>query len=184
MRIACWLTRRRLDAYQDGELPPAARTRTAAHLEGCRACATGLAALSRLRTAVGALATDGPELPEAVWQTFWPQVRGRLQTAPAPERGRERWGWLLGHRGVALGSAVAVAAVAVIAFVAPWQGPPAPPAPIPPVVVAPAAPESSPAAVVVQSVETADPESSVMVYSNPDDDMTIVWVFGLERTEI
>jgi anti-sigma factor RsiW len=182
-RIGCWLTRRRLDAYQDDELPRAARARTAAHLERCRACAAELAALSRVREAVGALAADGPDLPEAVWQAFWPQVRGRLQAAPAPARRREPWGWLLGHRGLALGSAVAVAAVAVIAVVAPWQGPP-PPALAPPVAVAPPGPEAARTAVVVQSVETADPESSVMVFSDPDEDMTIVWVFGLERTEI
>jgi len=36
---------------------------------------------------------------------------------------------------------------------------------------------------VVQSVETADPQSSVMVYTNPDSDVTVVWVFGLENTE-
>jgi hypothetical protein len=35
----------------------------------------------------------------------------------------------------------------------------------------------------VHSVETADPESSVMVYTNPESDMTVVWVFGLERTD-
>jgi hypothetical protein len=36
--------------------------------------------------------------------------------------------------------------------------------------------------VVVQSVETADPQSSVMIFTNPDSDVTVVWVFGLEAT--
>ena len=40
-----------------------------------------------------------------------------------------------------------------------------------------------PAYAVVQSVETADPQSSVMVYTNPESDVTVVWVFGLENTE-
>jgi hypothetical protein len=32
--------------------------------------------------------------------------------------------------------------------------------------------------VVVQDVSTADPDHSVMVYSNPDDEMTVIWVFN------
>jgi hypothetical protein len=38
--------------------------------------------------------------------------------------------------------------------------------------------------VVIQSIETADPEAPVMVYSSPDSDVTVLWVFGLERTGV
>ena len=34
------------------------------------------------------------------------------------------------------------------------------------------------APVQVQDVSTADPDRSVMVYSNPDDDVTVIWVFN------
>jgi hypothetical protein len=33
----------------------------------------------------------------------------------------------------------------------------------------------------VPSVETVQPNSSVMVFSTPDSDVTMIWVFGLER---
>jgi hypothetical protein len=34
------------------------------------------------------------------------------------------------------------------------------------------------ARVVVQDVSSADPDSSVMVYSSPDDEMTVIWIFN------
>jgi hypothetical protein len=34
------------------------------------------------------------------------------------------------------------------------------------------------APVVVQDVSSADPDRSVMVYSSPDDDVTVIWVFN------
>ena len=34
------------------------------------------------------------------------------------------------------------------------------------------------------AVSTADPDRSVMVYSNPDDDVTVIWVFNpMEQDE-
>jgi hypothetical protein len=32
--------------------------------------------------------------------------------------------------------------------------------------------------VVVQDVSSADPNRSVMVYSSPDDDVTVIWIFN------
>jgi hypothetical protein len=34
------------------------------------------------------------------------------------------------------------------------------------------------APVIVQDVSSADPDRSVMVYSSPDDDVTVIWVFN------
>jgi len=98
------------------------------------------------------------------------------------------WDRVVGHRRLALGSAVAAAALAVLAVFAPWQR-------VgerfrAPVVHSPSAVTSGPPAgasiqqVVIQSVETADPQSSVMVFTSPESDVTVVWVFGLEPTEI
>jgi hypothetical protein len=183
----CWLIRRRLDAYQDGELGPAARTKTAGHLARCSGCTAEAASLEKLGAA---LAVEAPEPDEAVWEAFWPQVRARMAVAGAADEAalpRPAWTWrsVLGDRRLVYGSALATAALAV-ALLAPWQsvtvGPqtkvvelPQPPQPQP----TPANP-----AVVVQSVETDDPQSSVMVFNHPDQDMTVVWVFGLERTKI
>jgi anti-sigma factor RsiW len=179
--IVCWLTRPRLGAFQDGELGPAARAKTSAHLSRCPACTTELASLGRLRTA---LTVAPPEPPDAVWNAFWPQVRAQIAATPAEVPAaapRTLWPSLVGPR-LAFASTVAAVALAVVAILAPWQreesirpgGAPEPVA---------TAPGPTPAKVVVQSVETADPQSSVMVFNNPDSDMTVVWVFGLEDTD-
>ncbi len=180
----CWLTRRRLGAYQDGELGTAARGKIAAHLERCPACDAELSALTRLRTV---LASAAPEPPEAVWAAFWPQVRARMAAESLPSsRPRRVWESVLGSPRLALGSALATAALVVVVILAPWREAPMPPkgppvAALPsPTPLTPASP--APAHVVVQAVETADPNSSVMVFTNEEPGVTVVWVFGLERT--
>lgn len=177
-KVVCWLTRPRLGAFQDGELGPAARAKTSAHLARCPVCTADLAGLGRLRTA---LTGAPPEPPDGVWNAFWPQVRAQIAATPveAVAAPRTLWPSLFGPR-LAFASTLAAVALAVVAILAPWQreepirpdGAPAPEA------MAPGA-----AKVVVQSVETADPQSSVMVFNNPDSDMTVVWVFGLEDTD-
>jgi anti-sigma factor RsiW len=179
----CWLIRRRLGAYQDGELSSAARARTAGHLARCAGCAGEVRALERLGAA---LALEAPDPGDAVWDTFWPQVRARMAAAgPADDAALPRpawsWGSLLGDRRLAFGSALAAGALAVVVL-APWQQPEQPLTPVAPVVTVVPAPPAQDSDVVVQSVETADPQSSVMVFSNPDAEVTVVWVFGLERT--
>lgn len=185
--LVCWLIRPRLGAFQDGELGPAARARTSAHLAGCAACAAELAGLRRLRAA---LAVSAPEPAEATWNTFWPQVRARIAAAPAEApAGRQAASVPWGPWRLAFGSTLAAVALAVLAVLAPWQPAPERPvqAPVPPdrtASVVPAPEPARPLPVVIQSVETADPQSSVMVFTNPESDMTVVWVFGLERTDI
>lgn len=176
----CRLIRRRLDAYQDGELGPSARSRTAGHLARCAGCAAEAASLEKLDAA---LAVQVPEPAEAVWDAFWPQVRARMAVAgPAEEvaiPARPAWTWrsVLGDRRLVYASALAAAALAV-AILGPWElGRVDPPSKVADL------PQPNPA-VVVQSVETDDPQSSVMVFNHPDQDMTVVWVFGLEQTEI
>ena len=87
---------------------------------------------------------------------------------------------------VALTPALAVAALAVVAVLAPWQRAPQLPAPVSVTggsgvaTVQPAALDE----VVIQSIETADPDAPVMVYSSPESDVTVLWVFGLEPTGV
>ncbi len=189
LKLGCWLTRRRLGPYQDGELGQAARARTEAHLAACPSCAAEGEALARLREALLAAV---PEPPEAVWEAFWPQVRQRLAWRE-PERGRRLAGIsavLRERPRLAFGAAATAGAALVLAvLVAPWpssrlrtespvlaeRGAPEPSVPL----LAPRLER-----VVVQSVETADPQSSVMVFASPEADVTVVWVFGLPRTGI
>ena len=183
----CWLVRRRLGAYQDGELPPRPRKRVSAHLRGCDPCGRELAALGRLRTA---LTLDAADPPEAVWTAFWPQVRARIATtavAPEPVWWRA-WGGVRIQPRLALGPALAAGALAVLAVVAPWQRAPqqTPTPSSAPVAggldiagIHPAALDQ----VVIQSIETEDPDVPVMVYASPESDVTVLWVFGLPRTD-
>ena len=181
----CWLIRRQLDAYQDGELLPEARSRVGAHLSGCEPCSRQVEALARLRTA---LALDEADPSEAMWTAFWPQVRARIAApTPAPESVWKRvWGAVRVRPRLGLTPALAAAALAVLAIVAPWQR--APQHTPSPASVAGGLETASiqPAGldhVVIQSIETEDPDLPVMVYASPESDVTVLWVFGLPRTD-
>jgi anti-sigma factor RsiW len=184
MSLFCWPTRRRLDAYQDGELSAGARSRVEGHLRGCEACRRELGALSRLRAA---LTSDPADPSEAVWTAFWPQVRDRIATsAPAPQPVWERaWDTMRARPRLALAPALAGGILAILAVVAPWQrAPQHGPAPAP--VAGTEVAGLQPAAldqVVIQSIETDDPDVPVMVYASPESDVTVLWVFGLPRTD-
>lgn len=185
MSPVCWLIRRRLGAYQDGELASGARGRVERHVGRCEACGRELAALGRLRTALAAAADDPPE---GIWTAFWPQVRAGIAAAP-PSTSAPAWRRIIGEgaparrRRLALAPALAAGALAVVAVVAPWQRTPQEaPAPVP---SGPGVAVTQPASldqVVIQSVETDDPDLPVMVYASPESDVTVLWVFGLERT--
>src|SRR4029078_11875339 len=120
MNPYCWLIRRRMGAYQDGELSPGARRGIDQHVHGCARCAGELSALGRFKAA---LALDTADPPEAVWTAFWPQVRDRIAApAPVPESTWNRVRESVRRRPT-LGRAPALAAgtLAVLAMVAPWQ---------------------------------------------------------------
>ena len=180
----CWFVRRRLGGYQDGELSPGKRGRVEAHVRGCDPCARELAALGRLRAA---LAIDAADPSEAVWAAFWPQVRARIAVpaaAPAPVW-RRAWEAVRSRPRLSLAPALAAVALAILAVVAPWQqrAPQAPSlAPLPGADIAAVQP-STLDQVVIQSIETADPDVPVMVYTSPESDVTVLWVFGLPRTD-
>ena len=189
MVFFCWSIRRLLGAYHDGELGHKARARVEAHLTRCRVCTSESASLRRVQALLHA---DVAAPPEAVWEVFWPQVRMRLQAPPAAEpHWRRAWQGVTAQPRLVFGSALAAAALAGLAVLAPWQRleQQAPVATSIPGVESALPPGGGPTAgtppayAVVQSVETADPQSSVMVYTNPESDVTVVWVFGLENTE-
>ena len=184
MNPVCWLVRQRLGAYQDGELASGGRDRVERHVGRCESCQRELAGLGRLRAA---LELDAADLPEGAWGAFWPQVRARIGSAeptPAPAWGRIGRA-TPGRRRLALAPALAACALAVVAVVAPWKrAPQERPAPVP---SEQGAGMNHPAGldeVVIQSIETEDPDVPVMVYANPESDVTVLWVFGLERTGV
>jgi hypothetical protein len=119
-----------------------------------------VAQLTRIRLLVRRAA---PDVADPEWAGFWPAVRERI-ASEAPQPVRESW-WLpfwkpvWGHPRVAMGSLV-VSSLALS------------------LVLWPSAPVTLAPPVVVQDVSSADPNRSVMVYSSPDDDVTVIWIFN------
>jgi hypothetical protein len=134
------------------------------------------------------LAVAAADPSEFAWAAFWPQVRARIATPdPEPVSPRRRiWDAMPSRRRLALAPALAAGALAVVAVMAPWQRAPQH-APAPPAPGAAGVAGIQPASldeVVIQSVETEDPDLPVMVYASPESDVTVLWVFGLERTGV
>jgi len=156
----CLWNRPRLERLVDGALGPRAGRWTTSHAARCARCGGEVEQLTRIRMLVRSAA---PEVVDPEWAGFWPAVRVRI-ASEAPRPVRESW-WLpywkpvWGHPRVALGSLM-VSGLALGLML--WPG----------------APVTLAAPVVVQEVSSADPDRSVMVYSSPDDDVTVIWVFN------
>jgi anti-sigma factor RsiW len=158
--LGCLWNRPRLERLVDGALGPRAGRAATSHAARCSRCGGEVAQLTRLRLLVRSAA---PDVADPEWAGFWPAVRVRI-AREATQPVRESW-WLpfwkpvWGHPRVALGSLM-VSSLALG------------------LVLWPAAPVTLAAPVVVQDVSSADPDRSVMVYSSPDDDVTVIWVFN------
>ena len=83
-----------IQAYLDGELPPAAVQRFGDHVQACPACRRELAARQALWDQVDRVAPV-PTLPP-----LWPQLAGRLQ-----QRESRPWSW--SFRGLAVAATLA-----------------------------------------------------------------------------
>lgn len=155
-------TRRRIGAWLDGALDDRQARSTAAHLSECARCRHEADELRRLRTLLrGAVPT--PPAPD--WTGFWAGVARGLdadrRAAPAPAAWpsrRLRW-----RPRLAFGGALAAAVLVSLTL---WQALSSPPAPE--------------AAVIVTSARTEHPGGTVMVYAPAEQDMAVVWVFGLD----
>jgi anti-sigma factor RsiW len=161
--LTCYRNRRRIGAYLDEALDAQTARATATHLATCARCQGEADALRRLRGLLRRNLTPAP--PD--WTGFWQGVvRGiedqkMARPAPAPKRWwqpawRPRW---------AVGSALAAALLVTLGL---WQSTPTRPSP-------------SQAGVMVTSARTEDPRGTVMVYSTPEQDVAVVWVFGLDQ---
>ena len=163
-RLGCLWNRPRLERLVDGALGPWMGRMATQHASRCSSCGPEVERLRRLRALIQ---SSQVEVADPDWSGFWPSVRTRIaQEVPRPVR--DAW-WLpywkpvWGHPRMALsGIVVSTLAVALVMW---------------PSVHAPMSRPAT-AAVEVQDVSTPDPERSVMVFSNPDDDVTVIWVFN------
>jgi anti-sigma factor RsiW len=155
--LTCYRTRQRLSAFLDGELDDATTRTTVAHLTSCGACQKEADQFRRLHSMLQRTASAAPE-PD--WTGFWPGVvRGVQDAKRAPVVRPRRAFW---QPRWAVGSAVA----AILMSVGVWQLMPDP--------------ATMDAGVIVSSARTEDPRGTVMVYSNKEQDVAVVWVLGLD----
>lgn len=160
--LGCLRFRRKIGARLDAALPDAQAYALARHLDACDRCQAEARSHERVRTLLRSATVSLPAPPDP--DEFWSGVRAKiLGTAPPPRRVLRavwpRWsvGWVPRV-------AVAGASALVLALVL-WQGLAEKEAPLP--------------GVVVRTLETEYP---VMVLSTPEQDMTVIWVFGLGST--
>ncbi len=173
-RSDCATVRQQLSAYVDGELQEARRLRLEAHLGSCQGCS---AELQRLRTLSNYLNRSLViSLPEHDARRFWDHVERKIEGAKAPrwwtlDRVRELFrfypkiGW----------ASAAVLGTTILLFAADLVLRPSMPPPTP------LAPTEAPSRTVVESVE-GGPNSSVMLFSTPDQQLKIIWVVEQKRS--
>jgi hypothetical protein len=158
---ACYRTRRCLGAHVYEALDTAAANSTAAHVAVCSRCQRAAGELQRLRGLLRASVT--PAEPD--WTGFWQGVvRGIEDRRPVPPvPPARRWWQVSAYAYWALGG---VLAAVLLLSLAAWPSMPGP--------------RPSEAGVLVTSASTDDPRGTVMVYATPEQDVAVVWVFGLE----
>jgi anti-sigma factor RsiW len=168
--LACLWIRPLLERHVDGALAPRASRSVKTHLGLCQGCRRRMERLVRLESLVRSAA---PEPAQPGWEGFWEGVHARI-LSEEPRPLRDPW-WIplwkpfWGHPRLAMGG-VMVTMLAAILLLWPLpgrqgQGP-----------VAWAGP------VVVQDVGTSDSGQPVMVYSTPDQALTVIWLFPSEES--
>jgi hypothetical protein len=158
--LTCYLYRRRIGAWLDGALDDRVVRSTAMHVDRCGRCADEANGLRQLKSLLSAAAQ--PAAPD--WAGFWPGVVRGIEDARDTRREPQRRVWRAPRW--AYGGALAAA---LLLSVGVWQQ-------FAPSTLAPDAP------VIVGSADTGDPAATVMVYSTPERDLTVVWVLGLDDT--
>jgi anti-sigma factor RsiW len=155
--LSCYRTRRRIGAYLDQALGDRESARAAAHISACSRCHAELESLRRLSLMLRQ-SVPSPSLPD--WTGFWEGIRRGLEAPRVEVRARPRWRPRLV---AATAGALAVATAVVL-----WQVPRSSLTP------------RADAAISVSSADTDHPGGTVMVYSPPERDLAVVWVFAPE----
>lgn len=157
--LRCFLTRRRIGAYLDGALAERDSALVADHVAVCRRCHAEVDGLQRIAVMLrGSLSVPAPD-----WTGFWDDVRRGIERSrdlPIPTRARAGWR----PRVVVATAALCTAVVALVL----WQAPRLPLTP------------RADAAISVSSADTDHPGGTVMIYSPPEKDLAVVWVFDLD----
>jgi hypothetical protein len=162
--LGCLWNRPRLDRYTDEALRPRLARGVAAHLTRCTDCSGYVERQARLKQLVKSAISDDAA-PD--WSGFWPGILAAI-AREKPRAIKDPW-WIplwrpfWGHPRLALGGAMAAGLALTLVF---WPGADNPGS------VAWAGP------VTVQDVSTPDPDQSVMVYSSPDQALTVIWLFS------
>jgi len=156
-------TRKLIGAYLDGALPGAEARTTEAHLVACTRCRRDADELVRLRALVRAVRVSPEVGPD--WTGFWPGVVRRIEEGRRRAPVDIRWRWPLGvwRPRLAYGGALAGAILLTLGVWSYYGPTPAPEADV-----------------VVRSAGTELPGATVMVYSPPEKDLAVVWLFGEE----
>jgi anti-sigma factor RsiW len=158
--LTCYRTRRRIGAYLDEALDDRESASAAAHIAVCARCHAEVDSLRRL-SAMLRRSVPQPPLPD--WTGFWEGVRRGIEPRRVEVRARPRW-----RPRLVAGTALA-AVVGLAVFM--WQAPRNPFTP------------QAAAAISVSSADTAHPGGTVMVYSPPEKDLAVVWLFASEDSE-
>ena len=154
--LICYRTRRRIGAYLDEALGDREAARAAAHIAVCVRCHAEVESLRRLSVMVRQ-GMPSPPLPD--WTGFWEGIRRGIEVPRGEARARPRWRPRLV---VGTAGALAVAASLVVLWQAPW----------------PSLTPRVASAISVSSANTDHPGGTVMVYSPPEQNFAVVWVFA------
>lgn len=167
-RSDCSTVVQRLGAYVDGQLHDSRQKQLEAHLGDCQRCTAELQRLLALRDHIrGSLAVS---LQGEDAARFWDNVERKIHNAKSPPRwGVDRLRELFWFYPKLWWASAAVLGTTVLLFTADLVLRPSIP---PPTSLAPmeAAPKT-----VVKSVE-GGPNSSVILFSTPDQQMKIIWI--------
>jgi anti-sigma factor RsiW len=164
--LSCLSITRQLSFYRDGALSGRRARAVDRHLRSCDHCRREDARLERLATLLRA---TFPEAPEPDWSGFWPGIRTRIVAMPRRtwREALARWVWWPAGRYPRFALGGALAGFLLLASVLGQYGLQERPL--------------FPPGVVISAVETLHPNWSVMVFSSPEDEMTVIWVFGLDQ---
>lgn len=153
--LICYRTRRRIGAYLDEALGDRESARAAAHIAVCVRCHAEVESLRRVSVMLRQ-GMPSPAPPD--WTSFWEGIRRGIEAphVEAPARPRWRPRLVVGTAG-----ALAVAASLVVLWQGPWLS-------LTPRVAS---------VISVSSADTDHPGGTVMVYSPPERDLAVVWLF-------
>jgi anti-sigma factor RsiW len=157
-----YLTRQRIGAYVDGALGQSEAQATAAHLSRCGRCQQEAERLRRLH---GLLQEAVPVVAPPDWTGFWPGIVRGIEEArqPSPIPRTRAWSGFGWKPRLAVGGALVVLLAASLML---WQA-----------FYTLGDPEGL---VIVRSAHTEMPDSSLMVYNSPEQNLAVVWVFDGE----